>query len=95
MMSQSHRTDDRSPALLPPPDVARASRGRYLRRHRARVIEQDDLLVVEFVDRTPWYTRAVAEAETERRASRTFSLALMGAGVTTSALTLLHLFRWI
>ncbi len=89
-------SDSRStPALLPPPDVSRARRGRYLSRHNARVIEQDDLLVIEFVDQAPWYTRAVAEAAQERRTNGTFVLTLMGIGVTSSAMTLLRLFHWI
>lgn len=40
----------------PLPDVSRATRGRFLARHKARVIEQDDLLIVEFVEQEPWYT---------------------------------------
>ncbi len=42
----------------PPPDVSRATRGRLLARHKARVIEQDDLVIVEFVEQEPWYTAA-------------------------------------
>jgi hypothetical protein len=42
----------------PLPDVSRATRGRFLARHKARVIEQDDLLIVEFVEQEPWYTAA-------------------------------------
>lgn len=40
----------------PLPDVSRATRGRFLARHKARVIEQDDLVIVEFVEQEPWYT---------------------------------------
>jgi len=79
----------------PAPDVTRASRGFYLRRHRARVIEQDDLFVVEFIDQQPWYTVALAEADRERKAARVFSFALFGAVVSTSAVTVAHLFHWI
>jgi hypothetical protein len=77
------------------PDVSRAARGRYLARHHARVIEQDDLLVVEFVDSEPWYTRAAAEAERERKAARTFSISLLGFGAASSGLSVAHLFGWI
>lgn len=84
-----------SAAAAPTPDVTRASRGRYLSRHNARVIEQDDLLVVEFLDQEPWYTREVAAAERERRAARTFSLSLLGFGAASSGLSVAHLFGWI
>jgi|GEM_PF-5536765 hypothetical protein len=84
-----------TPGVPPAPDVARAARGRYLRRHNARVIEQDDLLVVEFVDQAPWYTAAIPGAERERRARRFFSLALLGVGLSSSALTIAYLLDWI
>jgi len=75
----------------PAPDVTRATRGRFLRRHGARVIEQDDLLIVEFVGQEPWYTTAVREGERERalqKASmpRLFAFALLMFTVSASAL---------
>jgi hypothetical protein len=81
----------------PAPDVTRAARGRFLHRHNARVIEQDDLLVVEFVDARPWYTVALEEAEAERRQAlpRLHSFILCGVSIGTSALTVARLLHWI
>lgn len=53
-------------APVPCLDARRAIRGRFYPRWRARVIEQDDLFVVEFVDR-PWYTEPGRRQEKRRQ----------------------------
>lgn len=73
---------------------SRAARGRYLERHHARIIEQGNLFVIEFVDQPPWYTRAAASArqqQTHRMATppAVWSLAFFSVGA--SALTLAYL----
>lgn len=71
---------------LPAPDVRRAQRGRYLASRRVRIIEQDDLVIVEFVDQKPWYTATPPRARP--------SIALLGSSgafVVLLAARLLHL----
>ena len=90
---------DSSPPDAVVPDVSRAYRGRFFAKHNARVIEQDNLVVVEFVDKTPWYTRAIQENAEERRkkahSARVIALSLIGFSVGSFSLGLAHLFNWI
>ncbi len=86
-----------TPLTYPAPDVSRATRGRFLPRHNARVIEQDDLLIVEFVAREPWYTaaprprRAVpADNSLQRRALMSLVMLL-----ASSASTLYGWGKWL
>lgn len=72
-----------------------APRGRYLPRHRARVIEQDNLFVVEFVDQKPWYTVAAAAAGERRRASAAAALPFGLLSVGASALTIARILQLI
>lgn len=71
-----------------------AVRGRYLPRHRARVIEQDNLIVVEFVDR-PWYTNARKSSRLGRYAApAAAATAVVGtAGVAAAEGMLLPLWQ--
>lgn len=78
---------------------SRAARGRYLERHHARVIEQDNLFVVEFMDQPPWYTRAAQRRQRREEIAQNgtplsiWSLAFFSVGA--SALTLAYLYHLI
>lgn len=76
-------------------DVNRARRGRFLAKHNARVIEQDNLVIVEFVDQAPWYTQVIQESTDNSRTVRTFSVSLLCFSVGSFSLGLAHLFNWI
>jgi hypothetical protein len=47
--------------------LPRRTTGRFLSTYRARVIEQDDLVIVEFIDR-PWFTDRMRRQEARRTA---------------------------
>jgi hypothetical protein len=66
-----------------------AVRGRYLSRHRARVIEQNDnVVVVEFVEH-PWYTAAARDEPRRRGRVRRRGGAAAAVGATAAAVVLL------
>jgi hypothetical protein len=84
----------------PLPDVSRATRGRFLARHKARVIEQDDLLIVEFVEQEPWYTathgRKTGPFSSNAVLPRLLTLLLVVVTSSTSALYGVgKWFRWL
>lgn len=82
---------------LPLPDVSRATRGRFFARHKARVIEQDDLVIVEFVEQEPWYTAAPSRKNflTASSALLPRLLTLMLVVVTSSASALYGVGKWL
>ncbi|MBC8136648.1 MAG: hypothetical protein H8F28_12230 [Fibrella sp.] len=88
MQKQSHR---------PSPDVSRATRGRFLARHKARIIEQDDLVIIEFVEQEPWYTAAPARKNRwlANDAVLPRLLTLMLVVVTSSASALYGVGKWL
>ncbi|MBC7806822.1 MAG: hypothetical protein H7145_11805 [Akkermansiaceae bacterium] len=81
----------------PSPDVSRATRGRFLARHKARVIEQDDLVIVEFVEQDPWYTAAPRRKNGLLSADALLPrlLTLMLVVVTSSASALYGVGKWL
>ena len=82
---------------FPSPDVSRAKRGRFLARHKARVIEQDDLVIVEFVEQEPWYTAAPGGRNSLPQGGALLPrlLSLMIVVVTSSASALYGVGKWL
>ena len=66
-------------------------------RHKARVIEQDDLVIVEFVEQDPWYTAAPSRRKGWLSGNAVIPrlLALMLFLVTSSASALYGVGKWL
>lgn len=63
---------------------SRGVRGRFLRRHNARIIEDGNVLVVEFVEK-PWYTEAARRQHEQARARRRRRVTKTTAVITAAA----------